>query len=554
MITREQARELLAEVELFRDLSEEDLRRLAALAREEAYSRDDPIWHQGELGTTFYVVVEGQVGAQVMDEHGVEHLERRLGPGDAFGETSLLTGETHEATMVALTDCTLLSIPKTEFDELIRRRKGMARRLRMREDVRRKYETPHFGWLESGEVPTLFCRRHPAYAFWRSIVPILLMAGGLLILSVGQGGGLDWVLAGIGLVLVVGGGFWLLWALVDWRNDSFTVTNRRVVQWEKVLLVSEVRTEAPLERIQDVRVVVRGPIYHIFGVGDIVVETAGATGLIRFNFVARPDEVKEEIFNRIRRQRALKRAATRGEIRRELERRLGGEAEEEPEAPGAEEEAEEARRPSAFEQARERVGYFIPRFREEKNGVVTWRKHWWILAKKVGLQTLLMVLLLVIVGWLTPEGLVCLPIGGLWVVLAGLWLYMYADWRNDVYQIAGDRIVDMTRRPLWGREVRKEGELSNIQNVTYRVGGFINHMLNVGDVVIETAGRTENFEFIGVYKPREVANEIWRRLARQQRKQEQKERERERQTLGEWFEEYDRLVRGGGEAAGPGSG
>ncbi|MBC7224590.1 MAG: cyclic nucleotide-binding domain-containing protein, partial [Anaerolineae bacterium] len=163
MVAREETRDILASVALFGDLEERELRSLATYVQEETYAAGDIIWEQGELGTTFYVVLSGKVGAKVVDEAGVERLDRVLGPGEYFGETSLLTGEMHEATMEALTDCTLLSLRKEDFDAWVARNRGAVRRLRMRPDVRRKYEAPHFKWLEPGEVPTLFCRRHPMH-------------------------------------------------------------------------------------------------------------------------------------------------------------------------------------------------------------------------------------------------------------------------------------------------------------------------------------------------------------------------------------------------------
>jgi CRP-like cAMP-binding protein len=42
-----------------------------------------------------------------------------LGPGDFFGELSLLLNTTHSKTATALADCELLVLPKDAFDELL---------------------------------------------------------------------------------------------------------------------------------------------------------------------------------------------------------------------------------------------------------------------------------------------------------------------------------------------------------------------------------------------------------------------------------------------------
>lgn len=549
----EDVRDTLSRVELFQDLSARDLRAVASLAREVRCAQGDVIWRQGELGTTFYVVLSGQVGARVVNERGIERLDRILGAGETLGETSLLTGETHEATLVALTDCRLLCIQKPDFDELIHRRRGLPRRLRMRAEVRRKYEAPQFGWLEPGEVPTLFCRRHPAHMLPGLLLPALQIPVGGFLLTAGGGSGLGQALLWLGAFLVGVGGLMVLWVVVDWWNDFLMVTNRRVVQMERVLLFSEVRSEAGLEQIQDVGVTIRGILQHALGVGDVRLQTAGATGWMQFTFVSQPDKVKEEIFNRVRRARALERAAARGEIRQELERRLrGGPSEPPSPLPGEPNRLDAEPRPSLPSTLRRWGAYLVPRFREEENNVITWRKHWLLLLRRTGVQTLLLLGMGAAGIAAAGERWVCVPLLGLWAIFLFLWWYGYADWRNDIYQIQGGRIVDMTRRPLWGREVRKEGELARIQNVTYKMEGAVRNLLKVGDVLIETAGRTENFEFKGVYNPKEVANEIWRRLARERRQEQQKERERQRQDLVEWFEEYARLTREGGHVREPG--
>lgn len=546
MISREDMRDILARVDLFRDLDDRDLRALATYVQEEPHAAGDVIWEQGDLGTTFYVVLSGKVGAKVVDEAGVERLDRVLGPGEWFGETSLLTGETHEATMEALTDCLLLSLRKEEFDTWAAKHRGAVRRLRMRPDVRQKYEAPHFRWLEPGEVPTLFCRRHPVHMLLHLPLLLAVFGVGCVVALAGGGDGLGRALLGLGLALASVGALWVLWTVLDWRNDFFVVTNRRVILMEKVLFISEVRSEAGLEQIQDVQTSARNAFQRMLGVGTVRLETAGATGQIQFDFVADPEAVKEEIFRQRSRSLARRRAAMRGEIRRELRRRLGLEEapleEELPPAPARPEGEVPRKRRISWAGVRALVRHFVPRFREEENGVVTWRKHWLVLLRKTILQVLVVVGLLVAGRVLPWMGALSVLMVIVWLGMLFLLWYMYEDWRNDIYQVAGTRVVGMTQRPLWGRKTRKEGELANIQNVTYRVKGPIQTFFNVGDVIIETAGRTENFQFIGVYNPKEVANEIWRRLARFRREQERREQMGERQTLGDWFEEYARLT------------
>ena len=51
---------------------------------------------------------------------------------------------------------------------------------------------------------------------------------------------------------------WTIWRVLDWGNDWFIVTDRRVVHIDDIPFIRRRRDEAPLEMIQDVSVHMRG--------------------------------------------------------------------------------------------------------------------------------------------------------------------------------------------------------------------------------------------------------------------------------------------------------
>ncbi|NLT74830.1 MAG: PH domain-containing protein [Chloroflexi bacterium] len=101
------------------------------------------------------------------------------------------------------------------------------------------------------------------------------------------------------LVLAMAAGFWLLWAVIDWANDRYMVTDDRIVDVEQrpFSLHSE-RREASLSVIQNVRFVIPHFWAALWGYGNVVVQTAG-TGDFTFDRVHKPAEVQAEIFRRI---------------------------------------------------------------------------------------------------------------------------------------------------------------------------------------------------------------------------------------------------------------
>jgi CRP/FNR family transcriptional regulator, cyclic AMP receptor protein len=129
--------DLLASVPMFETLSKAHLGRLAALAEEAGYNAGRVIVKKDDPGRAFYVIVEGTakvVKGKIVTARG----EATLGPGDFFGELSLLDGEPRSATVVAASALTVVRIERTPFRRLLREEpdlaikllEGMARRTR----------------------------------------------------------------------------------------------------------------------------------------------------------------------------------------------------------------------------------------------------------------------------------------------------------------------------------------------------------------------------------------------------------------------------------------
>jgi CRP-like cAMP-binding protein len=99
----------------------------------------DVIFKEGDLGTEMFVIHEGKVEIvnQVGDE---EQLLAVLEKGDFFGEMSVLEDLPRAATARAVTDCRLLQINGSTFDQLLQGNPEIAVRM-MRKLSRRLRET-----------------------------------------------------------------------------------------------------------------------------------------------------------------------------------------------------------------------------------------------------------------------------------------------------------------------------------------------------------------------------------------------------------------------------
>jgi CRP-like cAMP-binding protein len=106
--------ELIRGLPLFELCSKRDLRRIAALAQERPLEPGTELIREGEPGTEFYVVVEGQIE--------VRRGKRRvasLGAGSFVGEIALLSRSPRTATVVATTPLVVLAIEGKSFVELL---------------------------------------------------------------------------------------------------------------------------------------------------------------------------------------------------------------------------------------------------------------------------------------------------------------------------------------------------------------------------------------------------------------------------------------------------
>jgi NTE family protein len=77
------------------------------------------LFNQGEPADALYILVSGILGVVVTTPERGQHLIASVRSGETVGEMSLITGEPHSATIVALRDSELVVMPKEIFARLI---------------------------------------------------------------------------------------------------------------------------------------------------------------------------------------------------------------------------------------------------------------------------------------------------------------------------------------------------------------------------------------------------------------------------------------------------
>src|SRR5271154_5194587 len=118
--------QILESVPLLAACGQEALAGLAEHAEFITLKKDDLAVREGEKGDGLYVVVSGRLQACSQVNGHAERIYVRYGSGDWFGETPLLSGETHWASVRALNDSVLLKIPRAAFEAMLGRDPRMA--------------------------------------------------------------------------------------------------------------------------------------------------------------------------------------------------------------------------------------------------------------------------------------------------------------------------------------------------------------------------------------------------------------------------------------------
>lgn len=139
--------EILRKVEFLRDLSDEYIAKIASAVEQESFKKGDVIIRKGDMGTLFYILKTGSV--QVKDiESGLSSATADksyddivLKAGDFFGERAILKEEPRNATIVALEDCTVLTLSHTNFLDMIG---PMASLIKITQDTRQLKVIPTF--------------------------------------------------------------------------------------------------------------------------------------------------------------------------------------------------------------------------------------------------------------------------------------------------------------------------------------------------------------------------------------------------------------------------
>lgn len=114
----------LSQTDLFSSLSRRALERVASQANVVHHAAGKEITEQGRSAAGFHLITDGTASVSV---NGAERPD--IGPGQYFGEISLIDGEPRSATVVARTDLTTISLVSWAFTPILDEEPEVTKRL-----------------------------------------------------------------------------------------------------------------------------------------------------------------------------------------------------------------------------------------------------------------------------------------------------------------------------------------------------------------------------------------------------------------------------------------
>ena len=549
-------------VSIFAGLTPPEQIQLAGFCSFHRIPQHHPIMQQGDSADSMWILLENSRAVLSALDEDNRALPRAPVRGIVtFNETALLSPTPVELTVESEPGSLWLRLHRQDYQcfgqicgpDIVDK---IAARLPAQTDDADNEQRQDYPWLRKDELLVNLHLRHWLALLGQSKAAALaiLASAGLIWLLSYLGFSL-WVVLGISALLMV---LSLIWGFLNYLNDYFIVTNRRVIQQEKVIFFSEHRQEALLEQIQrvDVATTFWG---NLFNYGTLSVYTAGTTGSIDFDFVANPDSLRTAIFHHRSLCQQRSSAESKLDIQNALENRLGLSVD----LPSrvhtdlAPSTSDDIAAEQGLWQTLRRMISFDRSLDWESTERIVWHKHWWVLLVQVALPSLLLLFeLLFLAGGFSSVALLrqiqssldaqtLLVSGGL-VTLATLgWiLWAVTDWWNDTYTVTEDRIIDVEKLPLFLSEQRREAQLSDIQDIRLEMNSPLKVMLNFGNIIVQTAAGEGAFTFDHVPNPRIVKEEITRRMIAWRREDERRKAQDRSRDLPDWFEMYNRLETG----------
>ena len=116
----------LKRVELFKQMTDDELRKLAERLKYAQFAKGNIISKQGAIAHWLYIIINGEAEVFIEAANGEKRSLNVLSKGNFFGEMGMMTGAPRTATVVAKTDVECYRLDKEALEEILLARPAIA--------------------------------------------------------------------------------------------------------------------------------------------------------------------------------------------------------------------------------------------------------------------------------------------------------------------------------------------------------------------------------------------------------------------------------------------
>jgi diguanylate cyclase (GGDEF)-like protein len=104
---------------LFEGMDQQEINVAAAFFEQMSIKKGGVVFQEGDVGDSLFILLSGDLGAYVSQPDGTQRRMFEIGPGDFFGEMSIIANEPRSATLTATEDTELMALPGIDFFRII---------------------------------------------------------------------------------------------------------------------------------------------------------------------------------------------------------------------------------------------------------------------------------------------------------------------------------------------------------------------------------------------------------------------------------------------------
>jgi len=151
--------DLLKQIPLFESMLNSECRHLAALMQRRSLHKGEILFHKGDAGSSFFIIIKGLIKIGVSNKLGDEVTLALLRNGDFFGEMALLDDKPRSADATALEDSLLYVLERDVFFSFLFQNENAVRSILRALSLRLRRTDDLFTEISFLTVPTRLAKR-----------------------------------------------------------------------------------------------------------------------------------------------------------------------------------------------------------------------------------------------------------------------------------------------------------------------------------------------------------------------------------------------------------